>query len=344
MKRGASLFIVPVFIPQQGCRHNCVFCDQSAITGRPREIPSPEAVESEIDEFLRYNASGKPAMLAFYGGNFLGLPENEIDSLLKTAEKFVEAGKIRSIRFSTRPDTVTRDSLAKIGHYSVSDIEIGVQSMDDSVLQASRRGHCALDTENAVRELKKAGYKTGLQTMIGLPGQSRESAFDTARKIADLEPDFVRIYPTVVLKNSALAHWTKSGAYRPLSLEEAVTQTQSIYLLFESRGIPVVRMGLQASAELDEKETVLAGPYHPAFGHLVLSEIALDRISEFYEKHPPASRQAVIKANPKTVSRVRGIRNSNIAKLKARFGFDEVVVVADSTIEPEMLSIEKQFK
>jgi histone acetyltransferase (RNA polymerase elongator complex component) len=113
--------------------------------------------------------------------------------------------------------------------------------------------------------------------MVGLPGDSDARALTTARKIADLDPDFVRIYPTVVVENSCLAQWFKKGKYLPLSLEDAVTLVKKIYLLFKQEGIEVIRMGLQASDDLEDGSTVLAGPYHPAFGHLVYSEVFWDK-------------------------------------------------------------------
>jgi histone acetyltransferase (RNA polymerase elongator complex component) len=233
--------------------------------------------------------------------------------------------------------------LKQLENFSVREIELGVQSMDDKVLNICRRGHCASDTKNAVTLLKKNRYKVGLQLMIGLPGQNAESAFITAEQIAALSPDFVRIYPTIVLNQSPLAQWYQNGKYRPLLLKEAVFQAKKIYLLFKKSGIPVIRMGLQSSQELDDKKIVLAGPYHPAFGHLVFSEIFMDRICDFCLKNSPVNKKVEIIANPKCISRIRGMNNENIRDLKTRFKFDQINIIPDSALSSQGLLIEHHW-
>jgi histone acetyltransferase (RNA polymerase elongator complex component) len=343
MERREKPFIVPIFIPHQGCGHQCIFCNQSAITGRTAKWPSLNKLRSDAKKYIGYNKHQKPSLMAFYGGNFLGLSEEKINHLLQLADEFIHKGDIQGIRFSTRPDTISEPVLKQLENFSVREIELGVQSMDDRVLNTCRRGHSASDTQNAVRLLKKNQYKVGLQMMIGLPGQSAESAFETAERIAELSPDFVRIYPTVVLNRSALARWFQERKYQPLLLKEAVFQTKNIYLLFKNHGIPVIRMGLQSSQDLDDKKIVLAGPYHPAFGHLVFSEIFMDTICAFYQKNPPAKRKAEIIANPKCISRVRGMNNENIRMLKTKFSFDQISVSPDPALSQQVLFIDHHW-
>ncbi len=152
--------------------------------------------------------------------------------MLNESAKFVESGKVGSIRFSTRPDTITNERLDILKEYPVSTIELGVQSMDDRVLTMAKRGHTSSDTVKAVAVLKERGYEIGLQMMVGLPGDDEATSLATGRRIADLAPDFVRIYPAVVLKNSLLAKWYKEGKYTPLSLEPCVTLVKKLHLLF----------------------------------------------------------------------------------------------------------------
>ncbi len=339
MERGEKPFIVPIFIPQQGCRHQCIFCNQSAITGQAVQWPSMDNIRNQAKDYLTYNKHHKPSVMAFYGGNFLGLPKKKITCLLQLADEFVLRGDIGGIRFSTRPDTISESSLKHLKNFSVSEIEIGVQSMDDTVLSTCRRGHCASETISAVTLLKQHCYNVGLQLMIGLPGQDAQSAFDTAQQIVGLSPDFVRIYPTVVLDQSPLAKWYQEGKYHPLSLKEAVFQTKTIYLIFKKAGIPVIRMGLQASQELDEKSTLLAGPYHPAFGHLVLSEIYMERLCAHFQKYPPMQKKIEIFANPTCISRIRGINNNNIQHLKIKFKLNQISVKPDLRLSDQGLFI-----
>ncbi len=267
--------------------------------------------------------------ISFYGGNFLGLAEESIRTLLDEACRFIKQGQVESIRFSTRPDTISSATLKLICDYPVQTVEIGAQSMDDRVLAKSRRGHTAKDTKMAVRLLKATPYEIGLQMMTGLPGDSEDSTWMTARRIADFSPDFVRIYPALVLKGSPMADWYASGKFMPLSLDEAVERVKSLYLFFQERAIPVIRMGLQASDTLNSDKTVLAGPYHPAFGHLVLSNIFLDRAAELLKRRNPYSNRAVLKVRPENISRMRGQNNQNVKMLKRQFQLETIDVMPD---------------
>ena len=233
------------------------------------------------------------------------------------------------IRFSTRPDTIDTERLDILENYPVATVELGVQSMDDQVLALAGRGHSASDTIRAVEALKERQLGVGLQMMVGLPGDSGAQALVTARKIADLGPDFVRIYPTVVVKNSRLAQWFKRGKYTPLSLEDAVTLVKKIYLIFKQEEIEVARMGLQATDDLEDGSTVLAGPHHPSFGHLVYSEIFYDQAVAEIESAGLVKDTLTILVNPRSISKMRGLNNSNIKKLKNQFRFDSIAVMPD---------------
>ncbi|MBU2621319.1 MAG: radical SAM protein, partial [Proteobacteria bacterium] len=266
-------FIIPVFIPHAGCPNKCIFCNQNTVTGEKNYIPSQEELHNIIGTFLNYKGGKRNRVqIGFYGGNFLGLEIGIIKKLLSAATSYVKNGLVESIRFSTRPDTIDDYKLDIVENYPVSEIEIGVQSMDDTVLAAAKRGHTSSDTINAVSLIKKRRFKTGLQMMIGLPGDDEIRSLYTAHRISELSPDFVRIYPTIVLAGSSLAVLYMKGKYVPLSLEEGVSITKKAYLIFREKNIKVIRMGLQATEDLREGTSILAGPYHPAFGHLVYSE------------------------------------------------------------------------
>jgi hypothetical protein len=176
--------------------------------------------------------------------------------------------------------------------------------------------------------------------MVGLPGDDETLSLATARQIADLRPDFVRIYPTLVVKDSRLAQWYADGTYSPLSLKAAVKQVKTLYLYFRKNNIRVIRMGLQASAELADGSTVLAGPYHPSFGHLVYSDIFLDAACEALKATDAAGPNLIIFVNPRRISTMRGLKNSNIERLKNRFGFDHIDIVPDAGIDEESLKID----
>ena len=337
---GVQPFIIPIFLPHAGCPHRCVFCNQRIITRSKRNVPSSETIRSEINSFLKYKGNRKKfVQIAFYGGNFLGLEKNDLKRLLQEAENFVSEGKVNSIRFSTRPDTINDEKLDILRSYAVSTVELGVQSMDEEVLEISNRGHTVSDTDKAAGLLKKHNYEIGMQMMIGLPGDDETKALETARRIADLSPDFVRIYPTVVLADSLLARWYEDGTYTPLSLDTAVSLVKKLYLLFTARRIRVVRMGLQASEDFDRGASILAGPYHPAFGHLVFSEILLDMAVSGLETEKAFHDVVLIRVHPRNVSRIRGLKNRNIEILKKKFNLNTVQIIPDHSLEEDQLII-----
>ncbi len=338
---GNRPFIIPIFLPHAGCPHRCVFCNQVSITGAAQGAAEANQIRSRIQEFLNYKTQlRKPVQISFFGGNFLGLKIDEIQCLLALAAEFVQQGVVDSIRFSTRPDTVDREHLDVIADYPVATVELGVQSMIDPVLALAQRGHTATDTVRAVERLKARHYSIGLQMMVGLPGDDESLSLKTARKIAGLQPDFVRIYPTIVVKNSLLAGWYSNGTYTPLSLDAAVTQVKSLYLYFKKNNIQIIRMGLQASADLADGSTVLAGPYHPSFGHMVYSEIFLDAACIAVKTANPAGPKISIFVNPRRISTMRGLNNSNVERLRRRFGFDQVDIIPDSCIDADSIKLD----
>lgn len=333
-------FIIPIFLPHAGCPHQCVFCNQTSITGVGRDTVSPERVARQIHKFLKYKGNDRrPAQVAFYGGNFLGLERGYIKRLLDVSTKFVKTKDIDAIRFSTRPDTIDRDRIEMIKNYPITTVEIGAQSMDDRVLEMAKRGHSAFDTQRAVALLKDRHYQTGLQMMVGLPEEDEAGSLSTAHRVSELEPDFVRIYPTIVLKNSLLARWYENGTYRPWSLERSVAHVKTLYLFFKKKNIPVIRMGLQASEDLDNGAAVLAGPYHPAFGHMVHSKIFLDMATAIIAAKKGDRETVSIKVHSRSISKMRGMKNSNVETLKRRFRLKSLDIVPDPSLAEDQLAV-----
>lgn len=327
--------VIPVFIPHAGCPHQCAFCNQSIITSENHPLPSETDVRRTVDHFLQFKGSRKEVQLAFFGGNFLGLETTEIVRLLDIAQALVGEGKLNDIRCSTRPDTITRPILDIVKPYDLTTVELGVQSMDDDVLEKARRGHTRTDTLAAAELLKEAGIQTGMQMMVGLPGDTPQISLATARDICGMQPDFVRIYPLIVLKGSPLARWYAKGQYMPLSLDTCVTLVKELYKIFQKNSIPVIRMGLQASDVLQESDAMVAGPWHPAFGHLVFSALFLDTtLQRIKEKFPGTLPERItLTVHPTSQSRLRGDKNKNMETLHVTFPGTTFTVGTDSTLD-----------
>ncbi len=199
-KDDARPLIIPVFLPHAGCPHQCVFCNQKAATGATHgPEPTPDHVRQEALRYLGFSKKTRlPVLVSFYGGNFLNISEKSIRGFLDAAQSLVDEKKIHGIRFSTRPDTIDEKSLNLISAYQVTALELGAQSMDDRVLEISKRGHNAAQTKRATDLLKKNGYQVGLHLMAGLPGDTKKGAIESAKKVRDLGPDWVRVHPKSV--------------------------------------------------------------------------------------------------------------------------------------------------
>lgn len=258
--------IIPIFIPFGGCPHQCVFCDQKGITGSS-DLPAIDEVKSTIETYLSTWKGTGLKEAAFYGGSFTGLPLESQKAYLEAAGEFLGSGRLDSLRLSTRPDYIDKDIVEFIKSRGVGTVELGVQSMDDEVLRKSGRGHTARHTQEAVSLLKETGLSVGLQFMPGLPGDTRQSVLNTVREVIGLKPDFVRIYPSLVLKDTPLHKMYIAGDYRPWDMDEMISVCAEAKRLLDDAGVSIIRMGLQTTDDLIS--SLIAGPWHPSFRQLV---------------------------------------------------------------------------
>ncbi len=333
--------IVPIFIPNQGCPHRCVFCDQEKITSQPARPMDGQRVRDLLDQARRSTlfCAKKHREIAFYGGTFASLPEKTIEELLGVAAPYLREGIFHSVRVSTRPDSLDEKKAALLKSLGVSTVELGTQSMDDEVLRKTRRGHTALDTERTVDLLKQHAFRVGLQLMPGLPGDSAERLSATVQKVIRMKPDMVRLYPVVVIRGTELAQWLESGTYRALALEEAVRICAESCLRLEEAGIPVIRIGLMASASLREKGQVLGGPWHEGFGHLVRSEIYQNKIEAFLPG-PGEAKGISIRIPSKDIALLRGHRNEGIRRIEKTTKARIDGILADDSLPSGRIMVE----
>ncbi len=304
--------IVPVFVPHAGCPCRCVFCDQRAIAGQTEPM-TPHRARDIIARALDVLPEGSAPQAAFYGGSFTAIPVGQQEALLAVTDRYRAQGRLSSVRLSTRPDAIDADTLARLTRHGVTTVELGAQSMHDDVLRQSRRGHTAADTARAARLVHEAGLSLILQVMAGLPGDTRERAGETARRIAALRPDGVRIYPVAVLPRTELCDRWRAGTYQPLTVEEAAVWCADMLEIFQRADIPVIRIGLNPTPELDR--TVLAGAYHPAMGELVWNEVWYRRL----RRQLLAQRDDTLYVPQRELSRAIGQRRRNVARLQREF-------------------------
>lgn len=318
-----NTYIIPIFIPHRGCKNDCVFCNQKRISGETRNI-TIEEIRQQIDNFLdMYKDTSRKKQIAFFGGSFTGLDIEEQSELLEVANEYIAKGLVSTIRISTRPDYITKEILELLKRKNVSTIELGVQSMDEDVLKASKRGHTKEHTINASKLIKKHGFKLGHQIMVGLPESDLEKEINTIKESLKLKPDIMRIYPVYVLKESELYRMYKDKEYVPLNLEEAINRVTSIYKICIKNKMNVIRIGLQTTEEICSKNAEIIGPVCDNYKERILSKIAREEIDKLiYNKiHSKDKYNSIsIFASKEEINYIVGNNKENVKEIESELG------------------------
>lgn len=291
--------IIPIFITHEGCPHRCVFCNQEPITGQHHQM-GPREVGDEIRKWLRRSpAHGRKVETAFYGGSFTALPISRQRELLQGVQPFLDSGQVQAIRLSTRPDYIDSQRADFLSSYGVETVELGIQSMSDDVLAASKRGHSVEQSIRAINCLSASRLRVGVQLLLGLPAETMLSTLRGVRRLTAMKIDFVRLYPALVIKGSGLATLYHHHKYQPLSMNQTIALTARITSILSRHHIPVIRIGLPASKELEDN--LLAGPYHPALGEMVAARIFFNRIRKKLRSLPKEPWQLAISQRDRSI-------------------------------------------
>ena len=328
--------IIPVFVPHFGCPNDCVFCNQRRISGSLTPA-TPEDVKKAVHDAAALPREGVKRQLAFYGGSFTAIPKIEQEALLGAAYELLCAGEIDAIRLSTRPDAIDGEVLSRLKRFRVETVELGAQSMDERVLLLAGRGHTAVDVENASKMIKEAGFRLILQMMTGLPGADDESSIKTAEKLIALKPDGVRIYPTVIVRDTALFDLWQAGRYAEHTVEDAVRVCAKLLPMFDAAGIPVIRLGLNPTDELSNGAAA-GGAYHPALGEMVKSRIMRQKAEELLEGIESNS-SVTLGVHKSRISQMTGQHRCNIDYLCRKFALKELKIKSADVTEREVVLI-----
>lgn len=307
-----SYYIIPIFVPHEGCPHNCVFCNQDRITGIKDRVTN-ETVRKTIDEYLE-TITNKDATIevSFFGGTFTAIEEKKQKDLLAVAKEYKEKGLIDKIRMSTRPDAISDYILTYLNEYNVDIIELGVQSLCDDVLVAAGRGHSIEDVEKASKLIKAYGITLGHQIMPGLPKDTFEKDIESVRKSIEMKPDICRIYPSLVIKDTPMEVMYHRGGYVPYTLEEAVEVSKVLYEMYDKANIQVIRIGLQPTDSINVGGDIVDGPFHPSFRELVLGSLLVDKIKNDLENR----KTGTLKINSRDISMLYANKKVYFNKLK----------------------------
>ena len=311
---------IPIFLPELACPFRCVYCNQFSITGK-RQLPDIQDVKNTIDKYLEtFKEDERFVEVAFFGGNFTGLPEKMQDDFLKIVQPYLEKGVIDGIRCSTRPDYIDEKRVKVLKSFGMKNIELGAQTTNDEILRKCGRGHTFKDIENASQIIVNEGITLGLQMMLGLPFDTFENDMQTARDIVRLGAKETRIYPCIVVKDTELERLYRNGGYQPLGLDDAVEQSATLYEYFTENDVKVLRIGLHTSDDLDG-DAYVAGPYHKNFAEMVFSRLWGRKFDKIDEK----SDKIVIEVPENQLNHAIGYKGENKRKLEQRY--KKVVIV-----------------
>jgi histone acetyltransferase (RNA polymerase elongator complex component) len=323
MKKKKKL-IVPIFIPHEGCPYRCVFCSQVDLTGT-RYIADEQLILDTLKTYLGPDLNSTQISnceVAFYGGSFTGLPRVRQKSLLSVIRPFLDSGLVSAIRVSTHPLFIDSERLDVIKAYGVKTVELGVQSTSEQVLEESGRPCSKVDLLNSISLIKERDFSLGLQLMMGLPGDNEKRFQRSVLDVISMKPDFVRLYPTLVLRHTSLYLMYKKGLYSPWTLNRTLVELKRAMILFKQFNIPVIRVGVQPDPSL--VENLVAGPFHPSLRYLVECQMGLDLMVEKILSLKSLPQKISFKVPKNFISIYTGNKRENIRYIKNRFGFKEV--------------------
>ncbi|MBE6619586.1 MAG: radical SAM protein [Ruminococcaceae bacterium] len=332
---------IPVFVPHLGCPHDCVFCNQRKITGQ--EEFSLDNVRKDIETVLEtLDPRSETAEIAFFGGSFTGIERSLMIELLSIANEFCLSGRVSGIRLSTRPDYIDGEILSILAKYPVKTVELGIQSISDEVLAASRRGHTAEQAKKAMRDVVDAGFELIGQMMIGLPFSDPDSEIETVREICRAGASGIRIYPTAVFSGTALHEMMRKGDYPPLTLEDAVERSAAVFEVAHSHGVKVIRIGLCETASLHSENGIVAGAFHPALGEMCISAFFLKLICKELDTLGDLSGAKIeISVAGNMLSKAIGQKKINYRKIMTKYSLSELRFTKDDRLSEYELKISK---
>ncbi len=330
---------IPIFVPHKGCPHDCIFCNQRRIASTVEDI-TYEYVISTVNEYLNsFVEFPRTVEIAFFGGSFTAIEMDLQNELLSAAYTFVKSGQVDGIRLSTRPDAIDREILDNLKEYGVTTIELGVQSMDSEVLRLTQRGYDPAVVYESSRLIKSCGcFSLGLQMMTGLPGDTKEKSIYTCEEICNIHPDFVRIYPTLVVADTALYDMYQSGFYTPMELDDAVCLCAELKKKFTENNIEVIRVSLQTTEEISPEASVKGGPFHSAFGELVDNKIYYEKMIDLIPSQNIAA--ATFAVNKSEVSKAVGNGRVNVKRLLSEKNIRLCIVANDDIPKGEIRLME----
>ena len=204
----------------------------------------------------------------------------------------------------------------------VRTIELGVQTLEESMLVEAKRGHTVEDVEQACKMIREQGMTLGIQLLPGLPGETWTTLVNTAVKAGQLQAQLCRIYPVIVIEDTELADRVRQGSYVPLTIEQAVAYSAFLKSYLERKGTQVIRVGLQSTEDFDAGRGIVGGPYAAAFGELVVNYEWRQQIQQTIEEHLEVFgviHKVILEYPRPFTSKIRGLKNRNIEYFRQEY-------------------------
>ena len=318
--------IVPIFIPHEGCPYRCVFCNQTEISGQNKKADRDKVLKPlktylksrPLEDLPEYREA------AFYGGTFTGLPIERQKLFLSLLQPWLQEGLIHAIRVSTHALFIDSEKLDLLKNYGVKTVELGVQSTDPEVLKLAGRETSVELISKKANLIREDNFHLGLQLMPGLPGDTVQKFIKSVDDVIDMRPSFVRLYPALVIRNTALHDMYNKGNYRPWGLEQTLEALAIAVKKFSKAKIPVIRIGLHPEPSLIDG--YVDGPIHPSMRYLVDCQISLERMVGILNNLEKLPEKVLFKVPSRQVSIYTGYKRENISKIKDLFSLEEVTI------------------
>ena len=196
----------------------CIFCDEVGSFSRcnDKKLSIQEQILSSIDKLsLQFKAEAFIAYFQSYSNTY-----GKIEKLKEIYDSVFLNEKIVGLTIGTRPDCVDNEKLDLISTYKNPWIEYGIQSAHDETLKWMNRGHDFECFKNAVIETKKRNIKVCAHIILGFPNENKQMMLESAKKIADLEPDGLKIHMLTILKDAPLFKIYQENPFYLMDMEQ----------------------------------------------------------------------------------------------------------------------------